>query len=127
VSISIPRPAKILPHLCFCDCNHLATLRFDDESELGRIEELCFHGCSLQSIVLPRAVDCVDRSAFVCASIASLRVDSFTATFSVYFIWGDRCRMTVRSLIWSYCWQSEHFGKKAANAKGNKSQGSEFR
>jgi hypothetical protein len=73
----------MLGKLCFESCVQFELITFEHESRLMRIEKLCFSGCPLESICIPRNVDFIDGSAFVHSECQSISVDPNNRRFSI--------------------------------------------
>jgi hypothetical protein len=76
----IPRPVHILPAFCFKSCAFFASISFESDSRLKRIESSAFSDSSLRSIVIPRSVEILCSSCFEeCKSLSSILFESNSA------------------------------------------------
>jgi hypothetical protein len=73
--VHIWKEVIILGKSCFQGCKHVESITFSKESELKRIEELCFHSCFFKSICIPRTVEILCKSCFQCSTIAHARFE----------------------------------------------------
>jgi hypothetical protein len=62
--IEIGRDVEILGSWCFSGNKSLSSISFESDSRLRRIESSAFSRSSLESLILPRHVHCMEGSAF---------------------------------------------------------------
>jgi hypothetical protein len=67
----------VICEFCFCSCKSLASVTFDANSRLSRLEKLAFHRTRLQSIYLPGSLKVICESCFhSCKSLTSVTFDA---------------------------------------------------
>lgn len=73
-SVSLPRTLKTINSSAFSDCTSLASVEFENGSQLTTIEENTFKNCSaLTSITIPKSVNDIKKNAFLgCSSLSSV-------------------------------------------------------
>jgi hypothetical protein len=85
--IEIAKNIEILGSSSFSNCKSLLAITFEPDSRLTRIESEVFSSSSLRSIVIPRNVQFIDRSAFPNVKLLSISIESGNERF----IFKDRC------------------------------------
>jgi hypothetical protein len=61
--LSLSLLVEILPKFCFCGAT-FGRLTFGARSQLNRMKKLCFNGCCLRSLCIPRSVEILDQKRF---------------------------------------------------------------
>jgi hypothetical protein len=79
----IPRNVEVLRSTCFSYCKSLASITFELNSCLPRIELEAFSSSSLQSILIPGSVQFIDGSAFISDSFRFISIESGNEYFVV--------------------------------------------
>jgi predicted DsbA family dithiol-disulfide isomerase len=76
-AIHIPASVEVLCNHCFWNCNSLASVTFELDSKLQRIEESAFEESGLTAIHIPAFVEVLCKQCFSkCNSLASVTFES---------------------------------------------------
>ena len=75
-NVTIPAQLKILGKYAFSDCTNLATVNFENNSQLKRIEQGAFSDCSaLKNLSIPLSVEYIGANAFSrCEKIEAIEI-----------------------------------------------------
>jgi hypothetical protein len=82
-SVVIPSSVRILGQSSFSACKSLKSIRFEDGSQLDKIEEFAFSESGLKSIVSPATVAFIDGSAFAGCALKSMSIGQVSEAFLV--------------------------------------------
>jgi hypothetical protein len=103
--VHIWKEVVILGKSCFEGCRHVESITFSKESELKRIEELCFHHCYFKSICIPRTVEILCKSCFQCSTIAHVRFESDSRLTDIGESCFELCRAFQIMEVETYAWK----------------------
>jgi hypothetical protein len=77
VSVHVDSSIEVICESCFDSCKSLASVTFDGNSRLSRLENWAFGWSGLQSIHLPGSLEVICESCFSsCKSLASVTFDA---------------------------------------------------
>ena len=86
-SVAIPPSIKRIGKYSFQGCSSLIEIIFENESNLGLIDDYSFFCCTyLNKITIPKSVKTIGKSAFGdCISLINLKIEQPSELESIYF------------------------------------------
>jgi hypothetical protein len=82
-SFTVPSSVETIRDRCFQHCQRMATITFEEPSQLKRIGEGAFLNCRLSSIVIPASVEEIDGSAFLGCPLLVIEVAAGSRNFKI--------------------------------------------